>query len=449
MNKVLSFLMLLVLFVACDDDDKFYENPVALSDIKLLSVRADHKMLLPDGKAKMQFYISAFGIRESPDYSAQYTGENNDTVVYIPRVTRDTFEIPGDAIPDGMLKLYDENGKEMSETTYSTTDATERTMYFYAKSGELESEKIAIQIRKLPEQEYEELVFPVIFHVLNAAEKVGVASYEITGEAVQKNIERLNNVFNRLITTDPNGGNARIKFEAAKYGISGEKLPEEGIHKWEVSSSETFEDIEGFEEYVMKNELDLVYDYRHYLNIWLINYPQGGNSFVQTPTVILEGESILGLYAEEWPLSSFPQKPRDVGFFINMSAFLNPMSSSDFFEISNTMGRFFGLLATQVSEDNGVSNIVNGDTDYCPDTYCYWNDASSVFKNTSEKEDAVDEDTEYFTSYNIMDRYSWKNSITVDQVTRIREHIEKCPSRWMYKSKYAFTGLREDWEAVN
>ena len=70
-------------------------------------------------------------------------------------------------------------------------------------------------------------------------------------------------------------------------------------------------------------------------------------------------------------------------------------------------------------------------------------------KNTSKEEDSMDENTEYFTSYNVMDRYSWKNSITVDQVARIREHIEKCPSRWMYKSKYALTGLREDWEAIN
>ena len=49
MNRILSFFVLFVLFVSCDHDDKFYENPVSLSDIKLLSIRADHKMLLQDG----------------------------------------------------------------------------------------------------------------------------------------------------------------------------------------------------------------------------------------------------------------------------------------------------------------------------------------------------------------------------------------------------------------
>ena len=72
------------------------------------------------------------------------------------------------------------------------------------------------------------------------------------------------------------------------------------------------------------------------------------------------------------------------------------------------MAQFFGLLSTQASESEGVSNIVDGDTDYCTDTYYYWNDNSSVLKNTSKEEDSVDENTEYFTSYNVMDRYSWK-----------------------------------------
>ena len=449
MNRLLSFFMLFVLFAACDEDEKFYENPVSLSDIKLLKVRADHKTLLPDGQSKMQFYIAAYGIKELPNYTTEYTGQDQDTAVYNPGVVCDTFEIPNDVIPAGALKLYDEKGNEIPDAIYSTTDKTERTVYFHAESGELESDRIAVRIRKLPQQEYEELVFPVVFHVLNPAEKVGVPTFKVTSEAVNKNIKRLNDVFNRLMTTDPNGGSAKIKFMAAKYDPSGMKLMDEGIHNWEVSASENFEDIDGYEAYVLKNQVNLMYDYRHYLNIWLINYPQGSNASVKAPTVILAGEDIPGLTAKDWPLDVFPEKPRDIGFFINMSAFLNPMSTADFFEISNSMAQFFGLLTTQATEDRGTTNLVDGDTDYCPDTYYYWNDGQSVFKNTSKDEETVDETTEYFTSYNVMDRYSKKNSITVDQVARIREHIEKCPSRWMYKSKYALTGLREDWEAIN
>ena len=62
MNRILSFFVLFVLFVSCDHDDKFYENPVSLSDIKLLSIRADHKMLLPDGNVFLYYSLRDKGV---------------------------------------------------------------------------------------------------------------------------------------------------------------------------------------------------------------------------------------------------------------------------------------------------------------------------------------------------------------------------------------------------
>lgn len=446
MKQILVVFTILALLTACQkEDDYVYKNPVTLADIKMISLRADHTTLLPDGKAKMKFYITAYGIKELPDYSVT---EEGDSTFFVPSIACDTFEIPADMLPEGSLKLYDEDGKEYPELAYSTTDTRERNLTFYARTGELQSEKFNIQIRKLPEENYEELVFPVIFHVLNPPDKVGEPKYTVTEEAVKTNLERLNNVFNSLVTTDPNGWKANIRFEAAKYNPSGVKLSIPGIHQWNISEDEEFKDIDAYEAYVLSKGSALIYNYRHYLNVWLINYPAGSTASSKAPTVIIPGDTIPGLYAEKWPLAGFPLKPKDVGFFVNMSSFLNPMTSANFFEISNPMAIFFGLLATGASEMNGLSNIVDGDTDYCADTYYYWNDNQSVMKDTSKNE-SKGKNTVYFTSYNIMDRYSNKNSITVDQVARIRMHIEKCPSRWMYKSKFPFTGKREDWEAVN
>ena len=39
-----------------------------------------------------------------------------------------------------------------------------------------------------------------------------------------------------------------------------------------------------------------------------------------------------------------------------------------------------------------------------------------------------------------MDGYSYKNSVSVDQVRRLRTVLDRCPSRWMYKSRFATTG---------
>ena len=55
----------------------------------------------------------------------------------------------------------------------------------------------------------------------------------------------------------------------------------------------------------------------------------------------------------------------------------------------------------------------------------------------------VTEDGLLFYSTNIMDFYSFRNAITMDQMKRIRTITDNCPLRWAWKSKWAFTG-KED-----
>ena len=99
---------------------------------------------------------------------------------------------------------------------------------------------------------------------------------------------------------------------------------------------------------------------------------------------------------------------------------------------------YYGLLYTDQDDNN---TFVNGDNDYCPDTYAYYSGYSSgIYKNNRLYREDVDAEYEWFTSFNIMDNYSRRNSITVNQAERIRMIVERCPSRWAYKSSWAFTG---------
>ncbi len=437
MKKILYLITILWIAGACEkDDDFFFENPVTAGDVKLIRLRADHNTLLPDGKAVMKFYVEAYNILELPDYTPVYEG---DSAIYIPHIVRDTSLIPEDLLPAGLFHLLDDSGREYSDFSFSTTDTRERSVRFHVEAGELTSDELEIQVRSLPQDEYDEITIPLIFHVLTPAQNPSVAPIEITPETVMKNIERLNDVFNGKATTDPNGGNAKITFKPAEYDNNGIKLDNPGVHYYEIESSETFEKSDDYLEYVMSKGTTLMYDYRNFLNIWLINDPTGSSFIVSGPTVIDRPEDpIPGLKAGAMPWP-FPVKPTDIGFFISMSHFLNPLQTADYFEISTVMAQYLGLLSTQGMELYGETNFVGGDTDYCPDTPYYWNDFSSVFKNNS-KGDVPDKNAFYFTSYNVMDRYSYKNSISVDQVARIRLHLERCPSRWMYKSKFAFTG---------
>ena len=86
----------------------------------------------------------------------------------------------------------------------------------------------------------------------------------------------------------------------------------------------------------------------------------------------------------------------------------------------------------------------DGDSDYCPDTYSFdYGFYPSVFKANNldgQPENDPTRPLEYFTSFNVMDMYSYKNSLSVDQVKRLRMVLQQCPSRWAYKSDWAFTG---------
>lgn len=441
MRKILC-LMLIPLFIGgCEkDNDFFLENPVTERNIKLVRLRADHNTLLPDGKATMKFYAEAYNILELPDYTPTY---EEDSAIYIPGIVRDTSLIPADLLPTGLFRLLDDSGNEYSDFSFSTTDTQERMIRFHVEAGELTSEEVEIRVRSLPQEKYEEIEIPLIFHVLNPAKNPSIAPIDVTPETVEKNVMRLNDVFNGKATTDPNGGNARITFRLAEYDNNGIKLEYPGVHYYELSSSDVLKESDDYENYVMSKGNTLMYDYRNYLNIWLINEPRVSSFIVRGPTVIDWPEKpIPGLNAKALP-ETFPERPTDIGFFVNMSYFVNPLQSADYFEISTVMAQYLGLLTTRGVEAYGETNFVNGDTDYCSDTPYYWNEFSSVFKNNS-KGNSTDENTLYFTSYNVMDSYSYKNSITVDQVARIRLHLERCPSRWMYKSKFAFTGKLED-----
>ena len=433
--------ILLSLLWACDNEefDSIPDVQVDGGSVKLLQLRADHWMILPDGKATMKFYPEAYNILELPNYTPTYKG---DTALYIPSIKRDTSLIPASMLPEGLFTLYDNEGNKYPDFTFTTNNPEPRTIRFHIEAGELKSEDLSIEIRQLPKEEYDVLEIPVIFHIMNQPSTPGIPNIKIESTTIYKRLERMNDVFSGKATTDPNGWDARIKFVPALYDNNGILLEEPGIHTYEIPSTVTLEKDEDFSNYVFENSDQLIYNYKHFLNIWLINNPKGSSSIVSAPTLIDDPDNpILGLKAEK-EIVPFPSEPEDVGFFISMSDFVNPMQSTDYFEISTVMGKYLGLLVTKASESSLASNFKNGDTDYCLDTPFYWTNTQSVYK-TDIHSKLNAENIHYFTSYNIMDSYSYKNSITLDQVRRVREVLKRCPSRWMYKSKFALTGQEE------
>ncbi len=425
--KYLLLLLVSLSIVACSpDSEKILDLSSSVNEVKFIELRADHKTLLPNGQAKMTFRVIAYGVEDFATYEEE---EKDGELIYVTGVSRDTFEIPMDRLPEGCIKLFTQDGEEVKNMEYSTVDPTLRTLTFYAQVGELKSNEIQIRIRELPQEDYDEIVIPVIFHVL--VPKTSIApSYNVSSQELQKRVEQLNNIFNGRLTTDPNGGNAKITFRLAEYSPSGAVLTELGKNKVDIdqvwSSSE-------YEEYIIS---ELIWDPAKYLNIWLAD----ARSDYVAPQVRLVGTSeIPGLETKE--VMDFTREDvtslTDVGILINIQDFLDTESRQTF-DISMVLGEYYGLLYTD-QDDN--DEFVDGDNDYCADTYSYYSGYnSSIYKNNRLYKEDPNASYEWFTSFNIMDRYSRKNSVTVDQVNRIRKVLDQCPSRWAYKSTWAFEG---------
>lgn len=134
----------------------------------------------------------------------------------------------------------------------------------------------------------------------------------------------------------------------------------------------------------------------------------------------------------------------EVGLMVNMTALYKPtnVQGKNEFSLATPIAEYLGILQTRCDLYKYLNE--DGDSDYCPDTYSFdYGFYPSVFKGNNldgQPENDPTRPMEYFTSFNVMDMYSYKNSLSVDQVKRLRMVLKQCPSRWAYKSDWAFTG---------
>lgn len=259
----------------------------------------------------------------------------------------------------------------------------------------------------------------------------------------------MNNIFNGLISKNPNGGNAKIVFKLAEYDQNGNLLAEKGKEVINLSSDMN---KTAYEQFI--NTPGRIWDPNRYLNIFVAKYADGWTStgaytyIAVPPTVIQKGqEAIPGITATE--VESFTAADvtdyKDVAILLNYEGVLNvnSMEKNDATELATIFGYYLGLKTMQYSESynwetgENENNLIDGDTDFCPDTYFYDPlNNFTIFK--TEKAEG-----KRYTSFNIMEGNSRKNSITVDQARRMRMVTDRCPSRWSYKSNWAFNGKHD------
>lgn len=446
------------MLISCEKEKiEILNLDISPEEISKIELRSDHKTLVPNGVCKMGFHTLVYAKRKVMSY-----GRDEETKEFYGKEIEEEFLVPADQVPADFLKIYDSKGNVLEDDYYSTTkDAPGTVLEFYAKGGNIESNHLNITIREIPEENYDEIVIPVVFHIL-VPPASATPAYDLSVDFLRQQLQRVSDAFNRKITTDPNAGNAKILFKLADYDLNGLKMQEPGKNVENISTSDytamgtSSNKTKAYLSYILENWRSLIWDPNKYLNIWLAKFTTSTSttgtttSYQVWPPMVMHSDydmmSIPGLdfeYKDSFTLEDV-EDCREVGFMVNLSALYTPtaVQGSNEFSLATPMAEFLGILQTRCDLYDYLNE--DGDSDYCPDTYSFdYGFYPSVFKANNldgQPENDPNRPLEYFTSFNVMDIYSYKNSLSVDQTRRLRKVLEQCPSRWFYKSDWAFTG---------
>ena len=411
--KTKYFIYPLLMFsglCACTPDE---DELVDFSDFQIAKVElgADHRQLIADGISTLTLNPMLY-----QPYKIQ-TDEGRHTIVY--------GKIPVDRLAEGTVQYFLEDGTPLKEGKYRTTDLSKSEQGFYVTANGLKSDVFKVSIREpFAEDAYETITYPVVFHLIQDKTKVELGQ-GVGADIVNYAFNTIYNCFARTAAFSPNGADTKIRFRLAEYDPNGRKMEEKGINRYSLSTS----DLNNLNPEKIKNNPKICWDYKRYLNIWIVE--NMGNS-VSTPHYILNTadlNQIQGVSFEQLSLEEIEKQEyslTDIGLIYGARDF-----AIEDVGYPTQMGKFFGLLDTE-----------NQKEDYCEDTFAYntykepWNTALEG-SNSRLK---ISTDGLIFYSVNIMDASSYKNTISMDQVKRIRTITDNCPHRWAWKSDWAFTG---------
>ena len=411
--KTKYFIYPLLMFsglCACTPDE---DELVDFSDFQIAKVElgADHRQLIADGISTLTLNPMLY-----QPYKIQ-TDDGRDTIVY--------GKIPVDRLAEGTVQYFLEDGTQLKEGKYRTTDLSKSEQGFYVTANGLKSDVFKVSIREpFAEDAYETITYPVVFHLIQDKTKVELGQ-GVGADIVNYAFNTIYNCFARTAAFSPNGADTKIRFRLAEYDPNGRKMEEKGINRYSLSTS----DLNNLNPEKIKNNPKICWDYKRYLNIWIVE--NMGNS-VSTPHYILNTadlNQIQGVSFEQLSLEEIEKQEyslTDIGLIYGARDF-----AIEDVGYPTQMGKFFGLLDTE-----------NQKEDYCEDTFAYntykepWNTALEG-SNSRLK---ISTDGLIFYSVNIMDASSYKNTISMDQVKRIRTITDNCPHRWAWKSDWAFTG---------
>lgn len=412
------FSAYLALFWACSPDEEVYldNSRVDMNEVSAVKLKANHYMLLADGKAMLEFRPELY----------------NDSGYVVPswRVNRDELE------------YYTLSGTRLP-ADYSTSDASlvGKTLEVYAKvkATGLISDTVSFEIVDPTfSAQYRERTIPVVFHIVQTREEITSYGGNFSQAQVENILQKMNNAFSGKVSTSPVGVDTKIRFKLAAYNVDGRRMIEPGINRVTVESIDGAGDYAPF----IKNQ-HLMWPYDQYLNIWVISASEvsdgnfGPKITARCTPRYVNSEDVQKPEGLNWALlpSGWEPMPEEIGVIFKLQVFNKQgwrFSNSAENELIHYIGGYLGLLKTF----DGSSS--KGPEDYCSDTFSYGNDRNA-YKSNATLHKSVGK--YFFLSENIMDDPTGMHrSVSREQCERIHWVLENCPERSAWKSDFAFTG---------
>lgn len=422
----ISLVSVALLATACSPDEEiFHDNSkVDPAIVDAVTIMPNQKRLIADGNAQIELQPTVF--------------------------TKSGTQVPDTRVDDDWIEYTSDTPGVVAGRVISIADASlvgkTVTVKARVKTTGKESDPVSFSVIASKKDQFaNELVIPVVFHILQTKDDIDNYGGEFKLERIEMQLKRLNNMFSGAVSHNPVGVNTNIKFEMAQYDQYGNRLVEPGIDRKTIADG-AFSKKDGSDMDSLITAERLLWSPDNYLNVWLVSDRKGVVSDFANdvtakcaPCYVKAGATDIpkGLKLQEYADQTL--KPSQAGIIYKLSELdvaersffvSNNNKKQGYNELGYYIGLFYGLLPTC-----NYSNT-KARTDYCDDTIDYAATSTGGNEDWYKTMDGC-----YFRAENIMDDPRGVHcSVSQDQTIRMRWIMNNCVGRMQWKSTQALSG---------
>lgn len=422
----ISLVSVALLATACSPDEEiFHDNSkVDPAIVDAVTIMPNQKRLIADGNAQIELQPTVF--------------------------TKSGTQVPDTRVDDDWIEYTSDTPGVVAGRVISIADASlvgkTVTVKARVKTTGKESDPVSFSVIASKKDQFaNELVIPVVFHILQTKDDIDNYGGEFKLERIEMQLKRLNNMFSGAVSHNPVGVNTNIRFEMAQYDQYGNRLVVPGVDRKTIADG-AFSKKDGSDIDSLITAERLQWSADDYLNVWLVSDRKGVVSdFANDVTAkcapcyvkAATADTPKGLKLQEYAGQAL--KPSQAGIIYKLSELdvaersffvSNNNKKQGYNELGYYIGLFYGLLPTC-----NYSNTKAG-TDYCDDTIDYAATSTGGNKDWYKTMDGC-----YFRAENIMDDPRGVHcSVSQDQTIRMRWTMNNCVGRMQWKSTFALSG---------